>query len=368
MGGVAGSFPLQVVPVISEFSYSSFTPGSTLFLRGSGFIEGNDRVRFGSTLVNDPDTGGNQVDWWNNGSYLYVAIPNGAQSHVRVSTIGGTSNVVEVDAPVAPTEYPTPKIVNSSGTRIFVAPDGSFSTLTENADKSFVMTTKNGIKHNFNAAGLQTSTVDRNGNTTSYGYDGSLRLTSITDPMGLVTSFVYANNRVSTITDPSGRVTKLAYDGNLTSITDPDSSVRYFGYNARHLMTAQTSSAATSRNTSTTSLDACQITLARWLDAHHHTRYVDWAGQRAGWARQRSQSRAGDATDDVDRPIPGWQRRRDNLQDRPLWRRHRSCAIPIPAARGDNPRCRRQPAANDPTQWRACTLHLRRQGQHAQPA
>lgn len=242
MAGANGAFFLQIVPVIDDFFLSALTEGNVLFLYGRGFVEGASNVRFGSVVVNDPDSGPFQVDSYGAATRLNVTIPAGAQSRVRVSTPGGVSNSVEVAPPAAPTEYPQPQNA-ATGLRFFVSPDGDFSTIAELEGGGFVRTLKDGTQFFFNAAGLHTSTVDRNGNTTTFGYDGSLRLTSITDPVGLKTSFAYANNRVSTITDPTGRITRLAYDGagNLVSITDPDSSVRYFGYDSRHRMTAQTS-------------------------------------------------------------------------------------------------------------------------------
>jgi RHS repeat-associated protein len=242
VGGVGGAFRLQIVPVIDEFSFSSFAAGDTLYLTGRGFIEGSNNVRFGSVLVSDPDTGSFQVDSWGGGSRLYVTIPDGAQSRLRVSTPGGASNSLEIAPPEPPTEYPQAAQA-PTGPRLFVAPDGDFSTIVENVDGAFVRTLKDGAQMHFNAAGLQTATVDRNGNTTTFGYDGNLRLTSITDPVGLKTTFTYANNRVATISDPANRVTKFSYDaaGNLVSITDPDNSVRYFGYDTRHRLTSQTS-------------------------------------------------------------------------------------------------------------------------------
>ncbi|MCG8434279.1 MAG: hypothetical protein MJA83_09640 [Gammaproteobacteria bacterium] len=96
---------------------------------------------------------------------------------------------------------------------------------------------------NFNADGLQTSVVDRNGNATTYAYNTESRLTSITDPADLVTTLVYTGGRLSSITDPASRVTAFEHDadGNLIKITDPDGTARQFTYDNRHLMVTQVS-------------------------------------------------------------------------------------------------------------------------------
>ena len=125
----------------------------------------------------------------------------------------------------------------------FAGPAGDFSTLFQNPDGTFTRTLKNGTRIEFDATGLQTAIIDRNGNTTNYAYDGQGRLTTITDPKGLVTMLAYAGDRLASVTDPALRVTSFAHDGdgNLTSITDPDLSLRQFAYDGRHRLTSQTS-------------------------------------------------------------------------------------------------------------------------------
>jgi len=125
----------------------------------------------------------------------------------------------------------------------YTSPAGDFSTLEQNDDGTFTRTLKNGTRINFNAAGLQTSVVDRNGNTTMYGYDGDGQLTSIVDPVGKETTFAYVGNLLATVTDPFGRTTTFLHDaaGNLIRIADPDGTTRQFGYNDSHRLISQRS-------------------------------------------------------------------------------------------------------------------------------
>ena len=103
---------------------------------------------------------------------------------------------------------------NSAG-GLFVSPPGDFSKLEQNPDNTFTRTMKDGTQHHFDANSLHTSTVDRNGNTTTYTYDANDNLTSITDPANLVTTFTYdANGKLDTITDPANRVTDFDIDAN----------------------------------------------------------------------------------------------------------------------------------------------------------
>jgi RHS repeat-associated protein len=65
--------------------------------------------------------------------------------------------------------------------------------------------------------------TDRNGKTTSYGYDGAGNLTSETRPEGVTLSYTYAaNGDRLTATDGRGGVSRFAYDGsgNLEKVTD----------------------------------------------------------------------------------------------------------------------------------------------------
>ena len=123
----------------------------------------------------------------------------------------------------------------------YVAPPGDFSALTKTAAGTFSRRLTDGTVQSFNADGHLASERDRNGNTTRYEYSGPGKLSRIVDPVGLATTFTYANGQVSAITDPAGRATLLTHDaaGNLIRITDPDGTSRTWGYDARRLMTSE---------------------------------------------------------------------------------------------------------------------------------
>jgi len=95
---------------------------------------------------------------------------------------------------------------------VFPGPDGDFSVLTRNLDGSFTRRLKDGTLIEFDADGFQTAVIDRNGNTTSYAYDANDNLTTITDPVGLVTTFAYTGGLLTSVTDPASRVTSFAHD------------------------------------------------------------------------------------------------------------------------------------------------------------
>ena len=64
--------------------------------------------------------------------------------------------------------------------------------------------------------GLETTVVDRNGLTTTFGYSGNL-LHTITDPFNQVTTFTYSSGYLQSIKDPASRLTTFTMSsGDLT--------------------------------------------------------------------------------------------------------------------------------------------------------
>ncbi|HUG89822.1 MAG TPA: Ig-like domain-containing protein, partial [Planctomycetaceae bacterium] len=115
----------------------------------------------------------------------------------------------------------------------FISPAGPLTTYTlvENQDGTFALSDKYGNDSNYSAAGLLTTRVDRNGNSTAFAYidadsDGQADdLDTVTDPFGrVVADLAYTNGLLSSVTDQAGRVTTLGHDASarLTSITRPD--------------------------------------------------------------------------------------------------------------------------------------------------
>ena len=56
----------------------------------------------------------------------------------------------------------------------YTSPAGTFSTLVLNSGGTYTLTETDGTKENFNSSGLETTSVDRNGLTTTFGYSSSL--------------------------------------------------------------------------------------------------------------------------------------------------------------------------------------------------
>ncbi|HEY9514906.1 MAG TPA: hypothetical protein VIQ74_04425, partial [Gemmatimonadaceae bacterium] len=104
----------------------------------------------------------------------------------------------------------------------------------------------------FNSAGLDSMTINRLGQTTTFVHDSTGLLQAITVPpstAGLVFTFSYTSGKLSSVSSPgtpSGtstpRVTTISQSsGRVNSITDPDTSVVSFGYSGTSkLITSRT--------------------------------------------------------------------------------------------------------------------------------
>ncbi len=110
---------------------------------------------------------------------------------------------------------------------------------------------------------------DRNGNTTTYAFDGRGNITQVTNALGGVTRYAYdAQDNETEVTDPLGRTTTRTYDayGNVTSETDPLGRQSATAYNAQGNVTTMTDPAG-------------HVTTNTYDGSGQLTRITDAAGQ-----------------------------------------------------------------------------------------
>jgi RHS repeat-associated protein len=117
----------------------------------------------------------------------------------------------------------------------YASPAGDFSTLASVSGGGWTRTMPDGTVANFDSNGYQTAAVDRVGLRTTFAYDASHRVTTITDPYSQSSVLVYdgTTNKLNTITDPASRITTFAHSGgtDLTKVTFPDLSTWSYAYN-----------------------------------------------------------------------------------------------------------------------------------------
>lgn len=129
----------------------------------------------------------------------------------------------------------------------YYAPNaGVLASLQQHADGTYVFK-RDGSQDSyaFSAAGRLVSESDANGETTTFAYqDGNLA--SVTAASGRALAFTYdGSGRVTSMSDPMDRTTTYGYDsdGDLTSMTDPMGRVTTYGYGSGHLLTSVTAPA-----------------------------------------------------------------------------------------------------------------------------
>ena len=179
------------------------------------------------------------------------------EAHVAIASIGsgGGSASIEYESDVLIVDGNGSEILYTGGTMngiMFQSPPGDFSTLQiDRVAGTLIHLLPQGDVHTYRKVPSATggpaskyrieSKVDRNGNTTQYKYENAFGITSIIDPVGLITRFDYMNGKVARIIDPAGRVTDLTFNGkDLTSIADPDGSTRSWSYDGKGSMIGET--------------------------------------------------------------------------------------------------------------------------------
>lgn len=126
----------------------------------------------------------------------------------------------------------------------YFAPSWSQYVLTGNTEAGFTLTLPNQTKEKFSGSGRLESVADRNGNETTLAYNGSGKLETITDPTGRKITLTYnGSGLVEKAKDPMGHEVKYAYEGStLKSVTLPgEASPNWqFKYDGSRRMTSIT--------------------------------------------------------------------------------------------------------------------------------
>jgi RHS repeat-associated protein len=119
---------------------------------------------------------------------------------------------------------------------------------------------------------FMTRDIDPQGNITHFGYDGSYRLVTVTDPANNITTLQYQDpadtKRLTSVTDPFGRIARLHYNaqGQLDSITDVMDFTSTFTYGTSDFIDSMTTPYGTTTFVRGDSTTDPNLGTTRWLE------------------------------------------------------------------------------------------------------
>jgi RHS repeat-associated protein len=173
------------------------------------------------------DADGNESKWSYNGTHdvILTTTPNGEVTTIARDSHGNAESISR-PAPGGQTQT----------TRYAYDPYGELTSVTDPLGRIST--------YGYDAPGDRTSATDPEGDKRTWAYDADSRITSMVSPRGNATgakssSFTTtterdAQGRTVAVTDPLKHTTKYSYDpnGNLASTTDPNGHVTSYAYDA----------------------------------------------------------------------------------------------------------------------------------------
>ncbi|MEW6744198.1 MAG: RHS repeat-associated core domain-containing protein [Planctomycetota bacterium] len=125
---------------------------------------------------------------------------------------------------------------------VYLSPPSEGSVLRKRADNTFVRDFPDGARGEYDDKGRLVLSVTCDGERTEYAYNASGHLVLRRDPAGLTTEFDLSGGFVSRITDPAGRTALLERDGSgrMTALIEPGGARWEFTYDKYSLLTSVT--------------------------------------------------------------------------------------------------------------------------------
>jgi RHS repeat-associated protein len=133
-------------------------------------------------------------------------------------------------------------VFDQNGTTYTPAAPRDIATLTQNANGTWTFTRQAQDTYVFSSTGQLLSETDLNGYTTSFAYNVSGQLTTVTDPSNRILEIGWTGHTITSVTDPNlspSRVVTYEYDslGDLTDVIDVNGGDTHYTYNGSHQMT-----------------------------------------------------------------------------------------------------------------------------------
>ncbi len=165
------------------------------------------------------------------GSFTFARTYNSQGSDASILGYGWTATSTEKLTVSGADLY----LTQAGGRVVYFVDDGSGGWINQTGRKRVIASNANGYEltelsgkvKQFNSAGALVSVTDHNGNSRVFSYANGL-VETITDNFGLLIDFNYTNEILTSISTPVGIYTYGYTNGNLTSVTKPDTtSIQY---------------------------------------------------------------------------------------------------------------------------------------------
>lgn len=199
------------------------------------------------------------TNWWSGSSYqssvpVRVFVINEASSVFGAGwTVAGLKRLVSAggDSVALTSGAGDITFYKRTSSTTFWTDSGAIAPLTSSGGV-YTLTGSDGSWVRFNSSGFMTAAGTRFNDSTAYAYDGSNRISTITDEVGRTTTFTYAPNGICpsgsvsgtlcAITTPGGRVSKFVVNlsNDLVQIIDPDGVTAFTGTYWAHQLTSST--------------------------------------------------------------------------------------------------------------------------------
>ncbi|MBW2109439.1 MAG: transglutaminase, partial [Deltaproteobacteria bacterium] len=124
----------------------------------------------------------------------------------------------------------------------YSAPPGVTAKLVKRSNGQFRLKKRFGILIDFNADDKISSWQDADGNTMTFTYNANgKKLLRVEDAFGRTLNLGYTNGKITSVSDSAGRSVSYGYgDQNLIRYTDPEGNKWRYGYDSGHRMTSLT--------------------------------------------------------------------------------------------------------------------------------
>ncbi len=259
-GYFSNAFPFTVTnpPAITSLTPTTGVVGTPVTITGTGFgpSQSNSTVTFGGADA------GTATSWSDSGApggaQIVINVPQNAITGPVIVTIAG----ITLQGPTFTLDTVATLTASNGAQTTYISTQvgGTWSMYNSQGPGCSSCSVRGNVQNTFDPLGNLLTSIDANGNTVTYTYDGNYNMASKTAQLNgqsVTTSYTYNSfGEVLTMTDPLGDTTTFTYDakGNLLTVSLPPPngqtppSVMQFTYNTLGELTQNPRSAEPPNN------------------------------------------------------------------------------------------------------------------------